>query len=123
MGALDIGSFILGMAVAFVVVLIVALLRRDHDPIRTGANVITSASRSLPGMPSLPSPARPQFGGTSSTFGATPSQQLAELIRNGRKIEAIKLYRAQTGVGLREAKDAVDAMELRMQRTAAAPRR
>jgi ribosomal protein L7/L12 len=36
---------------------------------------------------------------------------VAELLREGRKIEAIKLYREQTGVGLKEAKDAVEAME------------
>ena len=36
---------------------------------------------------------------------------LSSLIRQGRKIEAIKLYRAQTGVGLAEAKAAVEAME------------
>ena len=29
----------------------------------------------------------------------------------GKKIEAIKLYRQQTGVGLKEAKDAVEALE------------
>ncbi|MBN1121893.1 MAG: ribosomal protein L7/L12 [Anaerolineae bacterium] len=29
---------------------------------------------------------------------------------SGNKIEAIKLYRLQTGVGLKEAKDAVDEM-------------
>lgn len=33
------------------------------------------------------------------------------LIRDGRKIEAIKRYRELHGVGLREAKDAVDALE------------
>ena len=32
-------------------------------------------------------------------------------IFGGRKIEAIKLYRKATGVGLKEAKDAVDGME------------
>ena len=32
-------------------------------------------------------------------------------IFDGRKIEAIKLYRAATGVGLKEAKDAVDEIE------------
>ena len=32
-------------------------------------------------------------------------------IFGGRKIEAIKLYREATGVGLKEAKDAVDGME------------
>ena len=32
-------------------------------------------------------------------------------IFGGRKIEAIKLYREATGVGLKEAKDTVDGME------------
>ena len=35
---------------------------------------------------------------------------MAELLRSGNKLEAIKLYREITGVGLKEAKDAVDAM-------------
>lgn len=48
--------------------------------------------------------------------GPPPSQILAsgpvaDLLREGRKIEAIKRYREQTGVGLKEAKDAVEAME------------
>jgi len=33
------------------------------------------------------------------------------LMREGRKIEAIKLYRDLTGAGLKEAKDAVEALE------------
>lgn len=33
-----------------------------------------------------------------------------ELVRAGKKIEAIKLYRERTGAGLRESKDAVDHM-------------
>jgi hypothetical protein len=37
-------------------------------------------------------------------------QQVAELVRGGRKIEAIKLYRAQSGVGLKEAKDYVERL-------------
>jgi ribosomal protein L7/L12 len=32
-----------------------------------------------------------------------------DLLRGGQKIEAIKQYRAMHGVGLKEAKDAVDA--------------
>jgi large subunit ribosomal protein L7/L12 len=36
--------------------------------------------------------------------------EVRKLVRSGNIIEAIKLYREQTGVGLREAKDAVDAM-------------
>ncbi len=34
-----------------------------------------------------------------------------ELLAGGKKIEAIKVYREETGVGLREAKDAVDRAE------------
>ena len=44
----------------------------------------------------------------------SPAVRLREvmaLIQSGQKIEAIKLYREITGVGLKEAKDAVEAME------------
>lgn len=34
--------------------------------------------------------------------------EVAELVRNGEKIEAIKLYRQITGLGLKESKDAVE---------------
>ena len=37
-----------------------------------------------------------------------------ELIVQGRKINAIKLYREQTGASLAASKDAVDAMEAQM---------
>lgn len=39
------------------------------------------------------------------------SDEIQRLLQAGRKIEAIKLYRTQTGAGLKEAKDAVDRME------------
>ena len=38
-------------------------------------------------------------------------QAITTEIFGGRKIEAIKLYREATGLGLKEAKDAVDGME------------
>jgi large subunit ribosomal protein L7/L12 len=37
--------------------------------------------------------------------------EIRELIRQNRKIEAIKRLRDATGLGLKEAKDAVDALE------------
>jgi ribosomal protein L7/L12 len=46
--------------------------------------------------------------------GRLPAGELAEvlnLIKRGQKIEAIKHYHERTGVGLKEAKDAVDAIE------------
>ncbi|MFB9662468.1 ribosomal protein L7/L12 [Glycomyces mayteni] len=47
---------------------------------------------------------------------AAPPEEpwLAEVrseIRSGRKIQAIKVYREHTGLGLKEAKDAVERME------------
>jgi ribosomal protein L7/L12 len=36
--------------------------------------------------------------------------RVGELLRQGKRIEAIKAYREITGAGLKEAKDAVDAM-------------
>jgi ribosomal protein L7/L12 len=39
------------------------------------------------------------------------TDEIRELVRSGRKIEAIKIYRERTGAGLKEAKDAVDAIE------------
>jgi ribosomal protein L7/L12 len=48
---------------------------------------------------------------------STPTTDISEeeiknLIRAGNKIGAIKLYRAKTGFGLKEAKLAVDQMEI-----------
>ena len=41
-------------------------------------------------------------------------EEVRELIRQDRKIEAIKRVRDRTGLGLAEAKDAVDAVEQAM---------
>jgi hypothetical protein len=47
-------------------------------------------------------------------LGIDPNQgvdeKIMELVNAGRKIEAIKLYREQTGVGLKEAKDYVESL-------------
>ncbi len=37
--------------------------------------------------------------------------QIQQALRNGNKIEAVKLYREMTGVGLAEAKKAIDRAE------------
>ncbi len=41
---------------------------------------------------------------------ADPDQQILKLLAAGQKIAAIKLYREQTSAGLKEAKDAVEAL-------------
>ena len=40
------------------------------------------------------------------------SPEIIELVRRGKKIQAIKLFRQETGVGLREAKEFVDSLEV-----------
>ena len=44
-------------------------------------------------------------------MAASEDPRLIELIQADNKIQAIKLYRELTGVGLAEAKDAVEALE------------
>jgi len=39
------------------------------------------------------------------------SDRVREAVTSGRKIEAIKLLREETGMGLKEAKHAVEALE------------
>jgi ribosomal protein L7/L12 len=50
-------------------------------------------------------PASPAPGQTD------PTAEIQQLLRDGRKIEAIKVYRRVHGVGLKEAKDAVERLE------------
>jgi hypothetical protein len=40
-------------------------------------------------------------------------QEILGLMKGGKKIEAIKRYREKTGLGLKEAKDAVEALAAR----------
>ena len=42
------------------------------------------------------------------------ARELSELLEAGQKINAIKRYRERTGVGLKEAKDAVERMQARL---------
>jgi hypothetical protein len=44
----------------------------------------------------------------------TVLDEIEALLRRGNKIAAIKLYRTATGVGLKEAKDTIDAVERAM---------
>jgi len=54
---------------------------------------------------------RGESGSKGVRLGGTPPSPgtIDDLLRGGQKIEAIKQYRAMHGVGLKEAKDAVDA--------------
>ena len=45
--------------------------------------------------------------------GDTYSQAVKDAVNAGRKIDAIKLYREETGVGLKEAKHAIDLLAVK----------
>ena len=46
----------------------------------------------------------------SSRARAEPDDEIARLVAEGEKIEAIKLYREQHGASLQDAKEAIDAI-------------
>jgi len=54
---------------------------------------------------------KPPPSGAAATQPTDAMQEVSALLAAGRKIEAIRVYRTATGVGLKEAKDAVDALE------------
>lgn len=51
------------------------------------------------------------FDANSMLNQASHMKEVVDLVRSGRKIEAIKLFRQLTGVDLKEAKEAVEAIE------------
>jgi ribosomal protein L7/L12 len=68
----------------------------------------------------LVTPAEPRMSQMPATSNDAPeslTREVEALLMQGKKIQAIKLYREQTGLGLREAKEAIDLIEnaLRMQ--------
>jgi ribosomal protein L7/L12 len=47
---------------------------------------------------------------TREAVDSTMEAEIVRLLEGGKKIEAIKVYRERTGIGLKEAKDAVEAV-------------
>jgi ribosomal protein L7/L12 len=81
----------LALVVGFLFLVVVTLV--------IAARAHSSSTDALPGQLRPPAP----------SANATP-HTVVELARAGRLIDAIKLHREQTGLGLKEAKDAVEAM-------------
>src|SRR5579883_2701921 len=65
-----------------------------------GLGLMTPAGSETSQIPAMPNDA-PRFS----------TREMEALLMQGKKIEAIKLYREQTGLGLREAKDTIDQIE------------
>lgn len=85
------------------------MLRRDSS------RDLTVPPRARQRPPSASPPSSVQIDGTPVTVHisteVSSDDQIVNLIRRGRKIEAIKRMRDLTGMGLAEAKNAVEAIE------------
>jgi ribosomal protein L7/L12 len=108
-------EWIAGGMLAAIVALILSRMGSPRDN-----RVDLSGSRANTTMPlgASPAPPRPQASARDMTGTATPGtvsdvqlQAIDLALSAGNKIEAIKLLREATGLGLKEAKDAIEAME------------
>ena len=98
---------LVAIAAAFLVVLLLALRRRSGS-----RDLIAPPRDATPPPPRYVPPARPWPAG-AAPIGDLPPDLAAEaraLLAQGDKIEAIKLVRAATGLGLAEAKQLVERM-------------
>jgi transposase InsO family protein len=71
-----------------------------------------------PDVPPQPQPAHPMPPSSQRQFAPPPPSppelgDVVALMAQGRKIQAIKVYRERTGVGLKQAKDAVEELARR----------
>jgi ribosomal protein L7/L12 len=70
---------------------------------------------SPPPAPLVPPPPQQQVPPPTAANLARGQEELVELLRDGRKIMAVKRYRELTGAGLAEAKAAIDELEQRIE--------
>jgi ribosomal protein L7/L12 len=78
---------------------------------KTGAG-LAEAKAAVEAMQAGQPVAVPQADWSQSGDNAGMLDEIQNALRRGNKIEAIKIYREMTGVGLKEAKDAVEAMQI-----------
>ena len=89
--------------VCFVAGLLVAARRRRQD----GRMIVQQSPLASDPPPVASSAQRVEPGSVNLQLG----RELEQLLSAGKKIEAIKLVRERTGLGLKEAKDAVERLE------------
>ena len=92
--------------VGFTLVLLIGIiirLSRKHDPLLGDRHAALRPTQALP----------PRGLAAASVVELSPEMkaQVSVLIKSGRKIEAIKLIRDITHLGLKESKDLMDALE------------
>lgn len=108
LSVLIIGGLCISMALAAVVAVLVVWMQNRQESAANPDH--THDSDPLP-LPGAGSPNPPSFETIHSAEAAELEAQVRALVLAGKKLEAIKVYRAATGVGLAEAKNAVEALE------------
>ena len=88
------------LAAGFAALVFLALRRSRRDPLMGGQPKILARPRHAPAAPVAIAPLSPE-----------DETQIRALVAANRKIEAIKLAREVTGLGLKDAKDVVEAMQ------------
>jgi ribosomal protein L7/L12 len=82
----------------------VADLRRRLEALESGRSVAVSPYGSV----------QPEVSDAVDPWSVPPWPEIVQLILGGKKIQAIKVYRENFSVGLKEAKDAVEEVERRV---------
>ncbi len=105
------GILIFGAGIATGFVLAVIVLRRTGgDMIEQQRRDASSFGHRTPTPPRAPEPLTPpRIGPEGGTIDLSNDPEVRAAFMNGRKIEAIKLVRERTGLGLKEAKDIVES--------------
>ncbi|ATY34585.1 hypothetical protein CVN68_12155 [Sphingomonas psychrotolerans] len=89
----------------------IARAGRRRDPLMGGAPPAYRRTKSVPGP--APAATLPATRLPVATLSPEVEQEVRALLAAGRKIQAIKLARDATHLGLKETKDLVEAMERR----------
>ncbi|MGH6615702.1 ribosomal protein L7/L12 [Sphingomonas sp.] len=102
---------LIALGVVFVILLALVLRRsRVRDPLLGGQPPVY---RPVPTRYQPPASAAVDVSGSEPSHVLSPEveAQVIALLSAGRKIEAIKVAREATGLGLRESKDLVEGLE------------
>jgi ribosomal protein L7/L12 len=100
----------LGLSIVALLVALIALsVARGNARAASGPRPNVLSSLAIGGVDGETGPRA--FSAFDGAAGDGAASAVLAALSAGKKIEAIKLYRQRTGVGLKEAKDAVEAME------------
>jgi ribosomal protein L7/L12 len=92
-----------------------------REKYKVGLKEAKDAVESMEAGQSIDQTSSQAFAPTTAGFGTAAMAEIDRLMRAGNKIEAIKVYREKFNVGLKEAKDAVEAMEMGLPPTTTSP--